>query len=83
MRVFRDYQDLAIRLTDERLQHILQHPEMVGLDDEIEHAVTAPDSVVESAAMLRPGCTIDTWWKQPSDRRSCASSSRFALATRS
>lgn len=50
MRAFRDYQGLAVRLTDERHRHILEHPEMAGLDDDIEHAVAAPDSVVESAS---------------------------------
>lgn len=31
MRVLRDYQGLSVRLTDERLAHILEHPEMNGL----------------------------------------------------
>ncbi len=48
MRLFRDYQGLAVRLTDERHRHILQHPEMAGLDENIERALGAPDSVVES-----------------------------------
>jgi hypothetical protein len=30
MRVIHDYQGAPIRLTDERLAHILEHPEMVG-----------------------------------------------------
>ena len=30
MRVIHDYQGVPIRLTDERLAHILEHPEMVG-----------------------------------------------------
>jgi hypothetical protein len=50
VRVLRDYQGLAVRLTDERHRHILQHPEMVGLDDEIQHALAAPGSVVESVS---------------------------------
>jgi hypothetical protein len=32
----RHHQDLAIRLTDERLAHILDHPEMNGLGEAIE-----------------------------------------------
>ncbi len=35
MRVFRDYQGLAIRLTEERLAHILEHPEMAGMEEAI------------------------------------------------
>lgn len=50
MHVFRDYGGLAIRLTDERRQHLLRHPEMVGLDDDIERALVTPDSVVESTS---------------------------------
>jgi len=50
VRVFRDYQGLLVRLTDERHRHILQHPEMVGLDEEVEHTLAAPDSVVESVS---------------------------------
>jgi len=30
MRVIHDYQGVSIRLTDERLAHILEHPEMAG-----------------------------------------------------
>lgn len=48
MRALLDYLGLSIRLTDERYRHILEHPEMVGLDHEIEHAVAAPETVVES-----------------------------------
>lgn len=48
MRVFFDHQGRAVRLTIERQNHILQHPEMVGLDEEIERALATPDSVVVS-----------------------------------
>ncbi len=37
-------------MTDERRSHILRHPEMVALDDDIANALAAPDSVVESAS---------------------------------
>jgi hypothetical protein len=50
VRVFYDYQIRAVRLTDERRSHILRHPEMVGLDDDIERALATPDCVVESAS---------------------------------
>lgn len=32
MKVLRDYQGTPIRLTDERLAHILEHPEMKGME---------------------------------------------------
>ena len=50
MRVLYDHQGRAIRLTDERRNHILRHPEMVGLDEDIERALATPDSVVESVS---------------------------------
>ena len=50
MRVFRDYQGRAVRFTDERHRHILDHPEMAAVDAEIEHALAGPDSVVESVS---------------------------------
>ena len=48
MRVLRDYQGLSIRLTDERLAHILEHPEMAGLKGAIEETLLHPQRVVES-----------------------------------
>ena len=35
----------AVRLTDERLAHILQHPEMLGFEHAIADALSAPDEV--------------------------------------
>jgi hypothetical protein len=32
---FNNYQNRSIRLTSERLSHILEHPEMNGLESEI------------------------------------------------
>ena len=48
MRILRDFQGLAIRLTDERLAHILAHPEMVGMDLAIEETLREPQRVIES-----------------------------------
>jgi len=48
MRLLRDIHGLAIRLTDERLTHILEHPEMVGLEDAIEATLLQPEQIVES-----------------------------------
>jgi hypothetical protein len=43
-----DYQGLAVRLTDERLAHILDHPEMVGLKAAISESLKDPAQVVQS-----------------------------------
>ncbi|MBI4571985.1 MAG: hypothetical protein HY713_01700 [candidate division NC10 bacterium] len=48
MRVIHDYQGVSIRLTDERLAHILEHPEMEGLAGAIEETLGHPEKVVES-----------------------------------
>ena len=48
MRLLQDYRGLSIRLTEERLEHILEHPEMVGMEDKIEETLTRPERVIES-----------------------------------
>jgi hypothetical protein len=48
MRVIHDYRGVPIRLTDERLAHILEHPEMVGLESAIEQTLAQPETVIES-----------------------------------
>jgi hypothetical protein len=42
MRILRDFQGLPIRLTDERLAHILEHPEMVAMESAIEWGTCVP-----------------------------------------
>lgn len=48
MKILTDYEGRAVRLTDERLAHILEHPEMVGMEDRIEETLAAPERVIES-----------------------------------
>ena len=48
MRVLYDYQGRAVRLTDERLAHILEHPEMQGMEQAIEDSVLTPARVIQS-----------------------------------
>ena len=48
MKILLDYQGLAIRLTDERLAHILEHPEMANLEPAIEETLLGPEQVTES-----------------------------------
>jgi hypothetical protein len=50
MKVFRDYQGTEIRLTDERLAHILEHPEMQGLEGAVEETLRSPQYVIRSAS---------------------------------
>ena len=46
-----DYQRLAVRLTDEWLAHILDHPEMVGLEAAISESLKHPALVVQSIGL--------------------------------
>ena len=48
MKTLTDYEGRAIRLTDERLAHILEHPEMHGMEGRIEETVKRPEKVFES-----------------------------------
>ncbi len=52
MRTIVDFQDRRIRLTDERLAHIREHPEMLGLEHAIEETLRQPERVVESMSDL-------------------------------
>lgn len=48
MKILHDYQGLAIRLTDERLAHVLDHPEMASMEPAIEETLRSPERVVQS-----------------------------------
>jgi len=48
MKLLKDYQGRSVRLTDERLQHILEHPEMKGLEAALEETLRAPQFVIQS-----------------------------------
>jgi hypothetical protein len=48
MRIFKDHEGRAIRLTDERLAHILEHPEMQGMEERIAETLRHPEKVLES-----------------------------------
>lgn len=50
MRILIDYQGRSIRLTDERLAHILEHPEMRWMESAISRTVESPDRVVTSVS---------------------------------
>ncbi len=48
MQVTNDYNGIAVRLTDERLNHILEHPEMANHKDSIAQTLKEPDIVIQS-----------------------------------
>ena len=48
MLLLRDHQGREVRLTDERLAHIHEHAEMVGLDEAIGQTLSHPALVIES-----------------------------------
>ena len=50
MQVIRDCFGHLVRLTDERLEHILEHAEMAGMDGEIKRVLQAPTEVRLSRA---------------------------------
>lgn len=46
--MLRDYEGVEVRLTDERLKHILEHPEMSDMETEIGKTLSDPERVVRS-----------------------------------
>ena len=48
MNLLKDYQGRDVRMTDERLQHILEHPEMAGLEVALEETLHQPQFVIQS-----------------------------------
>jgi len=48
MAILTDYQNRQIRLTEERLQHILDHPEMVDMRSQLEIVLQTPEVVRQS-----------------------------------
>ena len=43
-----DFRGTSIRLTHERLRHIREHPEMVGLGEDVARVVRSPEQVIAS-----------------------------------
>jgi hypothetical protein len=50
MKVIRDCFGNFVRVTDERLAHILEHAEMAGMEDEIERVLQTPSEVRVSSS---------------------------------
>jgi hypothetical protein len=53
MHLYIDYQGRRIRLTEERLAHILEHPEMKDAEAQIEETLARPEQVMESLSDTR------------------------------
>ncbi len=70
MQILVDYQGRQIRLTDERLAHILEHPEMASMEAAIQAALSDPevvrvsntDSAVHLYYRYREGTTVGDKW---------------------
>ena len=68
MKVIWDCFGRAVRLTDERLAHILQHLELAGMEEEISRVLQAPAEVRvsrsdETVQLLRVLCKNACWWE--------------------
>lgn len=48
MKLLTDYEGRIIRLTNERLDHILEHPEMKDMGKLIEETLSKPERVIQS-----------------------------------
>lgn len=48
MKILKDYLGRDVRLTDERLQHILEHPELANMDIAMEETLGHPQFVIQS-----------------------------------
>ena len=48
MRSLKDFENRKIRFTEERLNHILSHPEMIGMTEAIADTLSEPQSVIQS-----------------------------------
>jgi hypothetical protein len=60
MRILIDDLGRSIRLTDERLAHILEHPEMVTIDTALEQTLREPELVRRS----RSDDTVILYYRQ-------------------
>src|SRR5438105_3721649 len=48
MKVLKDYHGREVRMMDERLNHILEHPEMANLEASLEETLREPQFVIQS-----------------------------------
>jgi hypothetical protein len=48
VKLLKDFRGRDVRLTDERLAHILEHPEMAALESALEETLQQPALVIQS-----------------------------------
>ena len=48
MKEVTDFRGTRVRITDERLAHITEHPEMAGMESAIEETLSKPELVIQS-----------------------------------
>jgi hypothetical protein len=48
VRILIDHEGRQVRLTEERLKHLLSHPEMAGMEQQIIETLKSPESVIQS-----------------------------------
>jgi hypothetical protein len=58
MPILLDYQDRQVRLTEERLAHILTHPEMIGMESQIANTLKILNWFVNLRVMIVQNCFI-------------------------
>lgn len=70
MGIFKNYEDRAIRLPEERKRHILEHPEMAGQIEKIEKTLVEPEIVRESESDPSVHLYFHKFEKTPVTRKS-------------
>ena len=73
MKIIRDCLGHDVRLTDERLAHILQHVELVGMESEIERVLRSPTEVRVSLSDDAGDCFTSSTRKPRSVGNGCVS----------
>ncbi|MEO7300170.1 MAG: PBECR2 nuclease fold domain-containing protein [Verrucomicrobiota bacterium] len=48
VKFLKDYAGCEVRLTEERLEHILEHPEMSDMENALEQTLRDPQKVIQS-----------------------------------
>ncbi len=60
MKIIHDCFGRAVRWTDERIAHVLQHQEMAGMETEVEHTLQSPAEVRVSRSDSTSSCSMNT-----------------------
>jgi hypothetical protein len=73
MKSVRDCFGRSVRLTEERMAHILQHQEMAGMEAEIEGVLQSPAEVRVSRSDDRVQCFMSSMRRRVSVGNGCVS----------